>query len=190
MGGGTTGGTDRRAQIIDAALGLVQEGGLAGLTQPRVAARLGVRQSHVTYYFPTRDDLLGAVAEHAVLRRIAALAAVGRARTLHGRVTALAEVLVDPEQTRVLLALTQIADRTPALRCHFRTLGAGVAGPAAALLAAAGAEPSPEALALMQTASTGMAVVALSAGLTDRRAVERQLTQLLAALPRARKDLP
>lgn len=180
---------DRRIQIVDATLGLVQEEGLAGLTQPRVAKRLGLRQSHVTYYFPTRGDLLAAVAEHAVLRRIAALAAVLRARTLHGRVAALAEVLIDPEQTRVLLALTQIADRTPALRTHFRALGVGVAAPAAALLVSAGADPSPEALLLLQTASTGMAVVSLSAGLTDQKALEAQLLHLLAALPRAQKDL-
>lgn len=181
--------SDRRTEIIDAALGLIQEEGLAGLTQPRVAKRLGLRQSHVTYYFPTRDDLLDSVAEHAVQRRVAAIAAMSRARTVRGRVSALAELLTDHEQTRVLLALTQIADRTPTLRDHFRTLGIGVAAPAVMLLTTAGAEPSPEALALFQAASTGMAVVALSAGHTDRRAVQRQLTQLLDALPRARKDV-
>ena len=57
---------DRRKHIIDAGLGLLREEGLPGLTQPRIATRTGLRQSHLTYYYPTRAALVAAVARAAV----------------------------------------------------------------------------------------------------------------------------
>jgi len=180
---------DKRSDIAEAALALVQEDGLAGMTQPRVAKRLGLRQSHVTYYFPTRRELLAAVTELAVQRRIAALDAMRRARTLQQKVRALADVLVDPEQTRVLLALAQIADSESALRPQFRALAEGIAPAATSVLQAAGAEASPDAIALLQTTSTGLAVVALATGQTDRAPLIGLLTQLLTALPQPTKEL-
>lgn len=179
--------TDRRTEIVAAALSLVQADGLAGLTQPRVAARLGLRQSHVTYYFPTRDDLIAAVAESAVRERITALDAVRSARTLPRKLDVLAAVLIDPAQTRVLVALTQIADNTPALRSHFRALAEGITPAALSLLRAAGAAPSPEAVALLQTTSTGLAVLALATGRTDPTPLTAGLAILLASLPRSGK---
>lgn len=179
---------DKRTDITETALALVQEEGLAGLTQPRVAKRLGLRQSHVTYYFPTRDELLAAVTELAVQRRVAALEPMRRARTMQQKVRALAKVLVDPEQTRVLLALAQMADSEPALRPQFRALGELITPAATSMLQTAGAEGSREAIALLQTTSTGLAVVALATGQTDQAPVITLLTHLLSTLPRSRKD--
>ena len=179
---------DRRTDIVETALGLVQEEGLAGLTQPRVAKRLAMRQSHVTYYFPTREDLLAAVTELAVHRRVSALDTLRSPRTLSRKIAALAEVLIDPEQTRVLLALAQIADATPTLRSHFRALSAGIAPAATSLLRAAGAAPTPVAIGLLQTTSTGLAVVALATGQTDPAPLVAVLSQLLESLPRSRKE--
>ena len=179
---------DKRTDIVETALILVQEGGLAGLTQPRVAKRLALRQSHVTYYFPTRDDLLAAVTELAVQRRVAVLEPMKRARTLQQKVKALAAVLTDPEQTRVLLALAQMADSETTLRPQFRALAELITPAAVSILQAAGAQASPEAIALLQTTSTGLAVVALATGQTDQAPVADLLTHLLEALPRARKD--
>ncbi|MHC5540598.1 TetR family transcriptional regulator, partial [Singulisphaera rosea] len=53
--------TDRRQEIIEAGLATLRERGYSGFTQPRVATRAGLRQSHLTYYYPTRADLLAAV---------------------------------------------------------------------------------------------------------------------------------
>jgi AcrR family transcriptional regulator len=47
---------DVRTRILEAALGLLAEHGVTELTQPKIAAAAGVRQSHLTYYFPTRMD--------------------------------------------------------------------------------------------------------------------------------------
>jgi len=44
--------TDVRRRILDAALGLLAEHGFMEVTQPKIARAAGVRQSHLTYYFP------------------------------------------------------------------------------------------------------------------------------------------
>ena len=64
---------DRREVIIEAGLKALREHGYAGFTQPRVAAFAGLRQSHLTYYHPTRLDLLGAIGRAAVDRQLAAV---------------------------------------------------------------------------------------------------------------------
>ena len=56
---------DIRETLIEAALKLLREQGFAALSQPRIAAEAGVRQSHLTYYFPARADLLLAVADRS-----------------------------------------------------------------------------------------------------------------------------
>lgn len=64
---GTT--QDRRRAIFAAGLAILREEGLAGFTQPRVAARAGLRQGNLTYYFPTRTDLLVAISRGKLLMR-------------------------------------------------------------------------------------------------------------------------
>ena len=176
---------DRRQAIVAAALEVIGESGLAGFTQPRVAARAGMRQSHLTYYFPTRDDLLVAVADEAVARRVdvlrAAHAAAGGPRE---QVAALARVLTSPEQTRVLLALTQAADRDDHVRASFGALAAGVGPLSAGLLESVGADADQAALALLQATATGIAVLALARG-TDAPVAEHLLHTLLDRLAAA-----
>lgn len=46
-----------RQRILDAALDIVEAQGINALTQPRLAKAAGLRQSHVTYYFPRKADL-------------------------------------------------------------------------------------------------------------------------------------
>ncbi len=52
-----------RQRILDAAIQIAKKKGIKALTQPRVAEAAGVRQSHLTYYFPRKADLLAAVLE-------------------------------------------------------------------------------------------------------------------------------
>ena len=52
-----------RQRILDAALDIIEEQGIAALTQPKVAKAAGVRQSHLTYYFPRKADLYVALLE-------------------------------------------------------------------------------------------------------------------------------
>jgi AcrR family transcriptional regulator len=173
----------KREAIVAAALDVIEEDGLSGFTQPRVARRAGLRQSHLTYYFPTRADLLLAVADEAVHRRIEALRVAVSAEDPAAKVAGLVEVLVDPRQTRILTALAQSADADPGVRRAFSALGAGIAPLGAALLTSFGAEPTEASLALLQATSTGIAVLALATGAEAfRDPAERILIQLLTSL--------
>src|SRR5690242_11685644 len=74
-----------RERILDAALGLLAESGAHSLTQPKVARAAGVRQSHLTYYFPTRGELLQEVARHSIEKLAGPLAPDARPRRGRGR---------------------------------------------------------------------------------------------------------
>lgn len=50
--------TNTRERILFAAVEILNTKGFGALTQTCVAERAGVRQSHLTYYFPVRNDLL------------------------------------------------------------------------------------------------------------------------------------
>lgn len=51
-----------REEILRAGLAIMRTDGIQALTQVQVARKASVRQSHVTYYFPKRHDLIAAVA--------------------------------------------------------------------------------------------------------------------------------
>jgi AcrR family transcriptional regulator len=108
-----------RERILNAALAILAESGLRNLTQVGVADRARVRQSHLTYYFPTRDDLLEAVTARAVdgiatgFRRVATDATRGGRRQLLER---LAESVADVAHMRMFVAMVVEADADPAVR--------------------------------------------------------------------------
>ena len=114
---------DIRKDIVEAGLAILQEQGLAGLTQPRIAARTGLRQSHLTYYYPTRADLLTAVTRAAIEAQLAAVRSmVQGASSAEQSATMIAAVTVLHKNTRVLAALNQAADQEPAVRPLFNEL--------------------------------------------------------------------
>lgn len=174
---------DKRERILQAAIDVLREEGLVRFSQPRVAARAGLRQSHLTYYFPSRVDLLRAVADLAVAQRIAALQVIGTVSTVEQKIAVLAGVLADPEQTRVLVALTQSADQDPCVREAFAALGRDVLPTTSELLRSAGITPTREILALMQSAGTGISVMLSAAAPPDAGAqARRMLATLLTSL--------
>jgi AcrR family transcriptional regulator len=54
--------TGVQERILEAAVAVLRESGIQKLSQVEVARRAEVRQSHLTYYFPRRHDLLEAIA--------------------------------------------------------------------------------------------------------------------------------
>jgi AcrR family transcriptional regulator len=64
----------RREQILHAAVEVLNSEGFGALTQTHVAERAGVRQSHLTYYFPARNDLLRETAAYGCDAMLGALA--------------------------------------------------------------------------------------------------------------------
>ena len=99
--------SDVRQRILDAALGLMAEHGFMEVTQPKIARAAGVRQSHLTYYFPTRNDLLKAVAVHSIETLLDSLVAGASAGKLTPELFAqfAGEALADKRRARVMLGL-------------------------------------------------------------------------------------
>ena len=108
-----------RDRILEAALAILRESGIQRFTQLQIAERAGVRQSHLTYCFPTREDLLEAVTARGI-EGIAAGArqAVGdQAGSGDGALLArLAASVADLEHMRMFVAMIVEADGDPTVR--------------------------------------------------------------------------
>jgi AcrR family transcriptional regulator len=102
---------DVRDRILEAALGLLAESGAHELTRPKVSKAAGVRQSHLTYYFPTRADLLQEVARYSVEKLAGELAAERDHSPAHVA-EKVAAGAADKRRVRVILGLVMAADRT------------------------------------------------------------------------------
>ena len=57
-------GQARRALVIDAAIELIAERGIEGVSHRSVAARAGVPAATPGYYFASIDELIGAAISH------------------------------------------------------------------------------------------------------------------------------
>lgn len=170
---------DVRERILQAALGLLAENGAQELTQPRVAKAAGVRQSHLTYYFPTRADLMQEVARYSIEKLAGQL---GHART-HGPsqvATGIAAASQDKRIVRVMLGLVGAADRDPAIKRQLRRfIGElrGIMGPA---LAEGGLRAEPACVAFFHSVIVGCAVLQLARDNPEAREEAREVLQLAA----------
>jgi AcrR family transcriptional regulator len=160
---------DRRHQIIEAGLATLREYGYGGFTQPRVAARAGLRQSHLTYYHPTRLDLLAAVGRAAVDRQLAAVdAMIDSVASADAAANAIAGLITRHSNTRVLMALAQAGDEEPRLRELFRELADGIVERVAQSFLNHQDPAKAEVPArLLHALSVGLAVVDLATGRPD-----------------------
>ena len=170
-----------RARLLNAGVALLREQGLAALTQPRIAKAAGVSQSHLTYYFPTRDSLLLAIAEHSVDQELA------RAQTTPAPddpVLALVAAIRFLPRVRMMLGLIASGDRDEAFRPAFGRLVDHVRESLARLLAHRGHTLDSSQVALVHAAVVGLAVMNLGRQTAASEAeIESGLRQLLALLP-------
>jgi AcrR family transcriptional regulator len=138
-------------QILDAALVLLGDRGLRALTQPQVAKKAKVRQSHLTYYFPKRGDLLAAVTRRYLDRVTeAALELSSRGESPNALAAA---VLGDRRRVRTLIALFGASEEEPQLRAQ---LVRSVLASRAAMALALGVEESDPRAALLQATLWGL----------------------------------
>ncbi len=157
---------DRRQDVIEAGLATLREHGFVGFTQPRVAKLAGLRQSHLTYYFPTRLDLLTAVARAAIDRQLAALDKVidGTAKEAANAMT---KLTIRHENTRVMMALAQAADQEVPLQKLFRELADGIVSRFGHFLKSLDIESTEEHARLLHALAVGLAVVDLATARPD-----------------------
>jgi DNA-binding transcriptional regulator YbjK len=165
---------DKRARIVQAGLAVIREQGFNAFTQIQVASRVGIRQSHLTYYFPTRNDLLAAVARAAIESQLAMLDGVVELRKAAEIASLVGRHAAKHENTRVMMALAQAAEEEPRLRELFRELADGIFERLGKLLSNLGANPTDEHCRLLHALSVGLAVVDLAVARPggERRAAE------------------
>ena len=105
-----------RERILAAAMAILREDGIQGLSQVQVARRAKVRQSHLTYYFAKRHDLIEAVSIRfleGVAHGLDEAGASGDATALLQR---LAAVIVEPRHMRMFTGVIVEADGDPKVR--------------------------------------------------------------------------
>jgi AcrR family transcriptional regulator len=181
---------DVRTRVLDAALEVLQEQGIQELTQARVARHAGLRQSHLTYYFPTRSQLLVAVVERGVevLRESFGPMRPNRPRTLAALRRAMAAPVIENRIPRLMTAMTVAAEEDPSLKqwlVHFQ--GCAV-GHLAETLAHHGLRPPPLELKLFHATIVGVSLLNLNAGSQAsarqaRRLFDMAFDRLVAACP-------
>ena len=178
---------DRREIILKAAMATLREHGFSGFTQPRVAKRANLRQSHLTYYFPTRLTLLEGVARLAVDGQLAVLQSIVDLSSVPVVIKNITAMIGRHENTRVLMALAQAADEEPSLRGLFRELADGIVSRLRKLLENLHLDATEEQVNLIHSLSVGLAVVDLATQRPhSKRRVEAILESLFATL--ASKD--
>jgi AcrR family transcriptional regulator len=156
---------DRRSAILAAGLSVLREEGLAGFTQPNVAAKAGLRQGNLTYYFATRADLLAAVARAAIdLQLGAAKMLLRSAKSLNEATSAIGAVVVRHENTRVFVALNQAADQERALQALFNELLEGFVEEIADFLKRMDLRPTQSHVDLIHAVFVGLSVIDLATG--------------------------
>ena len=109
---------DARGRLLASALRVLHEEGIHALTQTRVAVVAGLRQSHLTYYFPTRSDLLKAIVEHASGAVMALIGDGGdsRVRSLADIRGILCEQIAATQMPRLMMAMTAATDEDRSLK--------------------------------------------------------------------------
>lgn len=158
-----------RGQILAAGLDMVQRQGLRGLTQARVAQAAGLRQSHLTYYFPTRKDLLKALAQaihDGMVEELRGLVPESKATevTLDSVRELLALRIRDPLMARLMAALSNAADEDGSLRQWLRDFNDVALQLWRELFARAGLALSTDDLALLHATVVGAATLNAQTG--------------------------
>ena len=135
---------DIRETIIEAALKLLRKHGFGALSQPRIAAEAGVRQSHLTYYFPSRGDLLFAVADRSCEVLLAPLAdrAARGDLSVEEVAEALCDAISDRGVSRIFHALISGSDEDSSLKRKMRKFQAEAVRDLQGLFGGAGLEVS------------------------------------------------
>jgi AcrR family transcriptional regulator len=166
-----------RDRILEAALRLLAEAGAHELTQPKVAKAAGVRQSHLTYYFPTRGELLQEVARYSIGKLAGELAHARNASLAEG----IAAAAADKRRSRVMLGLVTSADRDPAIKRRMRRFIGELRGHMAPILGAGGLRNDPESVAFFHCCVIGCAVLQLARDNAEARAEARAVLKKAAA---------
>ena len=137
----TNKGTERVIAILEAAKDVLVEEGFAALSLREVAKRADMTVGNVGYYFPSKDSLLAALAEHifdrwdARLRRHAPPDLAGGLPTFVYSIRFMIEENKRPKTKSLLLEMWAMANRSRAIRLMMDTFYGRMRGWIEAMLA-------------------------------------------------------
>ena len=171
---------DVRDRILEAALGLLAESGAHELTQPKVSKAAGVRQSHLTYYFPTRADLLQEVARYSIEKLAGQLAGDPEQSPSHVA-EGIAAGAADKRRVRIMLGLVAAADRDPKIKQRMRKFIGELRARMTPVLKAAGLETDPDSVAFFHSVIVGCAVLQTARDNAEARAEAKAVLKKAAA---------
>ena len=148
-----------KESIIEAGISLLESQGIAAITQPRVAGAAGIKQSHLTYYFPTRTDLLVAIAERWITRAIDDFGMrLNDIPTMPALTEAMAETMNDGPHPRAIIGLIVAADAEPKIRDSLRALDPVLRQHLQNILERFGLPAGSDEALLLHATATGLAV--------------------------------
>jgi AcrR family transcriptional regulator len=169
-----------RQRLLEAALQVLGDEGIHALTQTRVAEQAGLRQSHLTYYFPTRADLLKGVVEHAAGE--APFRFLNQQPTQRPTLAALKALLgaqvTDARIARLMLAMTAASDEDPSLKQWMAEFDRRMRDMFGTVLGTLGYRVRPQDLALFHATMVGVAVLHSSEGTESSAAEARRMVAL------------
>jgi AcrR family transcriptional regulator len=171
---------DVRERLLEAALKLLAESGAHELTQPKVSKAAGVRQSHLTYYFPTRADLLQEVARYSI-EKLAGQLAHARQHSPSQVAQGIAAGSADKRRVRVMLGLVTAADRDPKIKARLRKFIAELRQMMTPALAAGGLETDPDSVAFFHSVVVGCAILQLARDNAEARAEAKAVLKMAVA---------
>ena len=174
--------TPRRRELLDAALHVVADEGLRGLTHRAVDRRAGLPEGTCSAYFRTREALQTGLTQYVAGRCGADVAALSEELTRHpveepGVKERVVEITVAAfeswlEERELLLArieLSMEASRNPALAALLAEYRERLVGVVHATLAARGKRPAPSSAEALVAASDGLLIAALQKPPGQRR---------------------
>jgi AcrR family transcriptional regulator len=163
--------TDVRTSILEAALDLLGDHGVSKLSQPNVARAAGIRQSHLTYYFPTRSDLLKATALYSIESMLGMLARRASDGKLSSELVAqiAGDMVGDKRRARVVLGLVVASDEDREIKTFLRTFVDRVRAGIGQVVELLGGRANPEKIALFHTLVVGAAVLHIARDNTASR---------------------
>lgn len=169
---------DTRTKILEAALGLLAKGGAQELTQPRIARAAGVRQSHLTYYFPTVTELLQEVAKYTLDVMTAELARHDPAERSASLLEALVATSADKRRMRMVLGLVTTTDREAKLKPRMRQFIKEIRQGITRMLKAGELEGTPDQAALLHSVVVGQGMLQLIRDNEDAREEARRILKM------------
>ena len=146
--------------ILAAGVQLLKNQGIAALTQTRVAESAGIKQSHLTYYFPKRTDLLLAIAEFAVntiLDEIEAEMQYADPQTTIA--DKMSDAMIKGIPPRIIIGLIVAAEDNPAIRTALQKLILKIRNHLQLILTKANVNASDDVTLIFHATIVGLAVM-------------------------------